>query len=123
MKKLFYSILVIAIFVVGFSASSSSSEPIPGTYNLEGGFVITIDKDKAVRLKAPNGKIYKGKANRMFDHHATIYFNENVNIKHLNHSDWTIDEGINYIYIGGPNAKYIESKDEDSRIKIISHSN
>lgn len=123
MKKFFYSFLVVTIFVIGFSASSLFSEPIPGTYNLDGGFVITIDNDNVVRLKSPNGKIYKGFAKRMFDGHATLYFNENVHIMHLNSDDWTIDEEIKYMYTGGPNANSISTKDEDQRVKVVSYSN
>ena len=124
MKKYFFSILVMTIFVVGFSASNFFSEPIPGTYNLDGGYVMTIDKDLAVRLKAPNGKVYKGSATdgSLFDCHVELHFNEYVQIMHLNDNDWVIDEDVKFMYTGGCVGSAFESKDEDKRIKIISFS-
>jgi hypothetical protein len=85
---------------------------------------MTIDKDKAVRLKAPNGKIYKGSATdgSLFDCHVELQFNEYVQIMHLNENDWVIDEDVNYMYTGGCTGSAFESKDEDKRIKIISYS-
>ena len=123
MKKYLFSIIVMAIFVVGFSASNFFSEPIPGTYNLDGGYVMTIDDDLAVRLKAPNGKVYKGSATdgSLFDYHVSLTFKEDVPIMHLNDDDWVIDEDVKYMYSGWASGSNFSSKDEDKRIRIISY--
>lgn len=123
MKKYFSLFVVLAVFAIGFSACNSLS----GTYNLEGGYVLTIDKDDAVRLKTPDGKIIKGKARQdefipfFQEIHANISFSEYAKIMHIRECLWVIDKDVQYLYEDGVFTHYWESKDEDHRIKILSH--
>ena len=124
MKKNFYYFVILAILTIGFSACNSLS----GTYNLEGGYVLTIDSDGAVRLKTPDGKIVKGNAQLdelgipfLQDVHARVSLSESIEIMHIKESLWVIDKNIKYLYEDGIFTHYWESKDEDHRIRIISH--
>ena len=124
MKKNFCLFVVLAFLAIGFSACNSLS----GTYNLEGGYVLSIDEDGAVRLKLPDGKIVKGHADLnefgipfLQDVHATIQLSESVEIMHIDESIWVIDKNIQYLYEDGIFTHYYEDKDEDHRIKIISY--
>lgn len=122
MKKNFCLFVVLAIIAIGFSACNS----VPGTYNLEGGYVLTIDEDDAVRLKTPDGKIYKGNAEEhgipfISDIHATIHLSESAQIMHIRESIWVIDKNVHYLYEDGIFTHFWEDKDEDHRIKILSH--
>lgn len=117
MKKLFLTTFIMSVFLIGFSASNFFSKSIPGTYKIAGGYTMTIDKDKAVRLKSPNGNTYTGKATdgSLFDYHCDIDFTERVEINGFYQSHFEIDEDIQYIY---EDYDYLEAKDERHRIKI-----
>ena len=123
MKKNFCLFVVLAVFAIGFSSCNS----VPGTYKLEGGYVLTIDKDDAVRLKTPDGKIIKGHAEAhglpLCDYHAKIFLSETAKIMHVKETIWVIDKNVHYLYEDGIFTHYWESKDEDHRIKILSHTN
>lgn len=126
MKKFFFLIFVLSICVIGFSACTYRYK-VPGTYNIEGGYVLTISDELAVRLKAPNGKVYKGSLEygmTVGDYLAEIEFNEKASIKHLSCVKWIIDDKIKYINATGGFGEYreaFESKDEDKRLKIESY--
>lgn len=117
MKKLFLTILIMSIFLIGFSASSSDSGKKTGTYKISGGYTLVIDEDDAVRLTNPNGKVFTGHIDdwgSLLDY-TPISFTEKVEINGFYGWYFYIDKDFHFIYDDSDN---LQAKDERHRIKI-----
>ena len=64
MKKYLYSVLVMALFAIGFAASGDSEgsgskeSDFVGTYTIDGGYKLVINADKTARQNAHAGQVF-----------------------------------------------------------------
>lgn len=125
MKKYLYSVLVMALFAIGFAASgdsesSGSKGSYAGTYAIEGGYKLVINADETARFYTPNGQTYAASAKEMpFVDYITIDFGT---------SNWPEVPGKTlYVPVIGKDKDYfywevsaLNAKDETKRLRITS---
>lgn len=125
MKKYLYSVLVMALFAIGFAASgdsesSGSKDSYVGTYIIEGGYKLVVNADETARFYTPDGQTFAASAKDIpFVDHITIDFGT---------SNWPKIPGKTlYVPVIGKDKDYfywevsaLKAKDETKRIRITS---
>lgn len=125
MKKYLYSIIVMAIFAIGFAASGDSSlsdskSDYVGTYIIEGDYKLVINADKTARFYTPNGLSYAASVREhSYNDYITIEFGSSYDdwprVKHTKTPYPVIDKNKHYFYL---DASACRAKDENKRLSI-----
>ena len=126
MKKYLYSVLVMALFAIGFAASADSESSgsketdFVGTYTIQGGYKLVINADKTARLTTPSGEVFAASVDIFaFTDYATVAFSASnqPNINGVNYYLPVIGKDKDYFYKG---VSEFKAKDERNRYRITS---
>ena len=126
MKKYLYSVLVMALFAIGFAASGDSESSgskesdFVGTYAIEGGYKLVINADKTARLTTPSGEVYAASVDMFaFSDYVTITFSASnqPNVNGMNCFLPVIGKDKDYFYRA---VSEFKAKDESNRSRITS---
>ena len=128
MKKYLYSVLVMALFAIGFAASGNSESSggseaeFVGTYTIEGGYKLVINADKTARLTTPSGEVFAASVDMLgFVDYATIKFSGSItDLPKINGTVYyipVIGKEKDYFYNG---LSAYKAKDANNRCRIIS---
>ena len=126
MKKYLYSVLVMALFAIGFAASGdsessgSNESDFVGTYAIEGGYKLVINADKTARFTTPSGEVFAASVDLFaFTDYATVSFSASnqPKINGVNYFLPVIGKDKDYFYKG---VSEFKAKDENNRCRITS---